>query len=53
MASRAPVCWPLTYYPQLALEMGKEVAIDLIDSELYFLQCPIAIHIICNDRQYG
>ena len=53
MASRALVYWPLTYYPWLAFEAWEEQAIDLIECNLYFSQCPISIQIVCKDRQYG
>jgi len=52
-ANLAPVCWPLTYRPQLAFERGKEQAINLIKSQLNFTQCPIPIHIQSNDQGYG
>jgi len=53
MASLATVCWPLTYYRQLAFVIGKEVVINLIERKLHFTQCPISIHIVSNDRRYG
>jgi len=52
MASLAPVGWPLTYQSQWAFEIGKEQAINLVQCKLYFSQCPILIHIICNDWCY-
>jgi len=36
MASLAPVCWHLTYHPKVAFQIGKALAINLIQSELYF-----------------
>jgi hypothetical protein len=53
MASFATVCWPLTYYRQLAFVIGKEVVINLIERRLHITQCPISIHIVRNDRRYG
>jgi len=35
----------MTYDPELAFETGTEQAINLIESELNFTQCPISIHI--------
>jgi len=52
-ASHAPVCWRLTYHPWLLFELGTEQAINLIQSEFNFTQCPISIHIVCNDWRYG
>jgi hypothetical protein len=33
-SSLAPVCWPLTYHPELAFETGKAQAINIIESVL-------------------
>jgi len=52
-ASLCPVCWPLTYHHELAFEMGKEQAINLIGSKLYFTQCLISIHLVSSDWRYG
>jgi hypothetical protein len=48
-ASLVPVCWPVTYHPELAFETGIEQAINIIEMELNFTQCPISIHIVSND----
>jgi len=53
MACLAPVWWPLTYYPQLAWVIGKEVVINIIESELHFTQWPILIPIGSNNRFSG
>jgi len=53
MGTGAPVCWWLTSYASLAFEIGIVWAINLIKSELYFLQCPIAISIARNDWHYS
>jgi hypothetical protein len=53
MASLALVCWTLTYCPQLAWVIGKEVVINLIKRKLHFTQCPILIHLVSNDQRYG
>jgi len=52
-ACLAPVCYPLTYHPKFGFGVGPELEIKLIDSELYFSQCPIMLHIICNDGDDG
>jgi len=52
-ASLAPSCWPLTYHHYLAFETWNKQAINLIERELNFMQCPIPIHIVKNIRSYG
>jgi len=49
----APVCWPLTYHYWFAFETGNEQGINVIDSELNFMQCPIVIHMVSNDWRWG
>jgi len=46
IASLALVCWPLTYHPELAFEMGIVQAINLIESELNFTQWP-TLWLVC------
>jgi hypothetical protein len=53
IASLASVCWPLTYYHQLALEEGTEQVINLIECALNLTQRPILIRIVSNDCHYG
>jgi len=53
MASLAPLCRPLTYHPWFAFQRWKEQAINLIECELNFTQCPIWIHKVSNDWCYG
>jgi len=52
-AGLAPVCWPLTNHRWLACETGTEQAMNLIERELNFTQCPISIYIVSNNRRYG
>jgi len=52
-ASLAAVCWPLTYHTHFVFKILKELAINLIQCGLCFSQCPISIHIVINDWQYG
>jgi len=52
MASLAAVCRPLTYHPEVAFKKVKAEAINLIESELYFSQCPMLIPIVTNDWCY-
>lgn len=40
MVSLALVCGPWTYFPKSGLEIGKEVAINLIQRGLYISQFP-------------
>jgi len=49
MISIAPVCWPVAYYLELAFETGKEQVISVIETDLFFMQCSILIHIRSND----
>jgi len=50
-ASLAPVCWHLTYHPELAFEMGKGLGINVIEHELNFTQCPISILVVTKDKR--
>jgi len=40
MASRAPVCWLLTYHPWLAIKTWEEQAINHIEREMNLTQYP-------------
>jgi hypothetical protein len=52
-ASLVPVSCLFTYDTELAFATAKAQAINIIESDLYLMQCPIWIHIVSNDRGYG
>jgi hypothetical protein len=51
--SHGQECWSVIAHSELAFAMGKEQAMKLIESELYFMQCANWIHIGSNEQWYS